>query len=319
MSEKHPVILHHFEVSPLAEVIRLIFGFKRIPWKSVVVSRILPRPELMALTGGYRRTPVMQIGADIFCDTQTMIRELEARYPEPTLFPDGNEGICWAAKAWIDRAFFPNAVTLVFGALVGKVPQSLIDDRTLLRGAAWDPVEMARSAPQMRDHFRAHLGWVEEQLRDGREWMLGSFSLADISCYMPLYYARVNLDQAGLDASGIAAIFREYPKTMAWEKRVKAVGHGSRADITPQQALEIAAANAPACKPAADANDPNGRKPGDRIVIEPDDFGKVPVRGELVASSAQGISVRRFDEQAGEVIVHFPRAGYSVAADDKQK
>ena len=72
-------ILHHFEASPFSEKIRVIFGFKRIAWLSVLIPRILPKPDLMPLTGGYRRTPVMQIGADVFCDTQIIVRELEAR------------------------------------------------------------------------------------------------------------------------------------------------------------------------------------------------------------------------------------------------
>src|SRR5689334_19212590 len=36
-----------------------------------------PRPELMPMTGGYRRTPVLQIGADIYCDTQLILRVLK--------------------------------------------------------------------------------------------------------------------------------------------------------------------------------------------------------------------------------------------------
>jgi len=84
-----PIILHHFDQSPFSEKIRVIFGFKQVAWTSVRISRIMPRPDLMPMTGGYRRTPVMQIGADIYCDTQIIIRELEARFPTPTLFPPG--------------------------------------------------------------------------------------------------------------------------------------------------------------------------------------------------------------------------------------
>jgi glutathione S-transferase len=114
----HPqVVLHHFDESPFSEKIRLIFGLKKITWSSVRMSRIMPRPDLMPLTGGYRRTPVMQIGADIYCDTQRIIRELEYRFPQPSLFPSRNEGIGWASAMWTDRSFFQNTVTLVFGSL----------------------------------------------------------------------------------------------------------------------------------------------------------------------------------------------------------
>ena len=126
----HPIILHHFDASPFSEKIRVIFGFKGLSWSSVRIPRIMPKPDLMPLTGGYRRTPVMQIGADIFCDTQVIIREIERRFPSPTLFPSGGAGLPWALGMWTDRPFFQSAVNLAFGALGHKVPQEFIDDRS---------------------------------------------------------------------------------------------------------------------------------------------------------------------------------------------
>ena len=89
MTTAFPIILHHFEQSPFSEKVRLVFGLKNIDWSSVRISRIMPRPDLMPLTGGYRRTPVMQIGADIYCDTQVIMRELERRFPDADAVPDG--------------------------------------------------------------------------------------------------------------------------------------------------------------------------------------------------------------------------------------
>ena len=106
MSIQNTVILHHFEKSPFSEKIRLILGFKRIAWTSVIITRIMPRPNLMPLTGGYRRTPVMQIGADIYCDTQIIVRELERRFPAPTLFPAGQAGVPWALGMWAASIWF---------------------------------------------------------------------------------------------------------------------------------------------------------------------------------------------------------------------
>src|SRR6202161_3715255 len=133
-----PIILHHFEKSPFSEKIRVVFGLKNIDWTSVLISRIMPRPDLMPLTGGYRRPPVMQIGADIYYDTKCMIRELERRFPEPTLFPNGGEGLAWASAMWTDRSFFQNTVTLVFGALADQVPKDFVADREQLRGVKFD-------------------------------------------------------------------------------------------------------------------------------------------------------------------------------------
>jgi glutathione S-transferase len=298
-------ILHHFEASPFSEKIRLVFGFKKLAWKSVVTSRIMPRPDLIPMTGGYRRTPTLQIGADIYCDTQIILRELETRFPQPTLFPSGHEGMPWALGMWSDRPFFQNTVNLVFGSLADKVPQDFIRDREQLRGAKFDVPAMTRAIPQMKDQFRAHADWIERQLGEGRSWLLGDLSLADISAYMNIWYAQGNL-------GGFETMLRQFPRLLAWVARIKALGHGARSEMSSAEALQLASAATPQSPVFADPNDPNGRKPGDKVSVTPDDYGKVAVTGEIVSLSAQHIAIRRHDERVGDVVVHFPRAGYLV-------
>ncbi len=223
----YPTILHHFDQSPFSEKIRLIFGFKGLSWASVRIPRIMPKPDLMPLTGGYRRTPVMQIGADVYCDTQIIIREIERRFPSPTLFPSGNGGVPWALGLWTDRTFFQNAVNLVFGTLGPKVPAEFVEDRSRLRGASFDIEKMRAAVPQMRDQVRAHLGWIEAQLGDGRPWLLGDFGLADVSAYMNVWYMRSSLVAAEDKAvAGLDRIFAGLKQVAAWESRMRAVGHG---------------------------------------------------------------------------------------------
>jgi glutathione S-transferase len=306
MSAASPIILHHFDESPFSEKVRVVFGLKNIAWTSVRISRIMPRPDLMPMTGGYRRPPVMQIGADIYCDSQCIVRELQRRFPEPTLFPDGNEGLAWAAAMWTDRSFFQNTVNLVFGSLADKVPQEFIADREKLRGAKFDVAAMKSAIPQMRDQFRAHLQWIETQLGDGRPWMSGDKAgLGDVHAYMNVWYVRQNLPDAD-------EIFAEFADMRAWELRMRAVGHGRRSEMSTAAALDIAAAAAPQTVERSDPRDPNGRKPGDRVEVMPDDYGKVRVGGQIVALSPQHIAIRRRDPRAGEVVVHFPRAEFLV-------
>ncbi len=92
----HDIILHHYPQSPVAEKVRVVLGIKNLSWYSVHIPRLPPKPDLVPLTGGYRRTPVLQVGAEIYCDTQCIIRELERRYPHPTLYPNGSAGLPWA-------------------------------------------------------------------------------------------------------------------------------------------------------------------------------------------------------------------------------
>ncbi|MCS3731383.1 glutathione S-transferase family protein [Bradyrhizobium betae] len=306
MPDDLPVILHHFDESPFSEKVRLVFGLKKIAWTSVRISRIMPRPDLMPLTGGYRRTPVMQIGADVYCDTQCIFRELERRFPAPSLFPGGSEGLAWASAMWTDKSFFQNSVNLVFGSLADKVPQSFIEDREKLRGAKFDIAAMTAAIPQMRDQYRAHVGWIEAQLAGGGPWLGGhEASLFDINAYMNVWYVRSNLPVADeLEA--------EFPKVRAWEARVRAIGHGTRTEMSTAEALEIGRSATPQTIEADDPHDPNGRKVGDLVDVRPDDYGRVAVRSRIVALSAQGIAIRRRDDLAGDVVVHFPRAGFQV-------
>jgi glutathione S-transferase len=283
----HPIVLHHFDRSPFSEKIRVVFGHKGLSWKSVRIPQIMPKPDLMPLTGGYRRTPVMQIGADVFCDTQIIIREIERRYPSPTLFPPGAAGAPWALSSWTDSS--------------------------QLRGARFDLDKMRAAIPQMRDQLRAQLGWVEAQLGDGREWLLGDFSLADVSAYMNVWYLRSNLSaDEDQGVAGLNSIFAGLKQVSAWESRVRAIGHGLREEMPADEALAIAAKASPGTFAEDDPNDPNGRKVGDTVRVMPDDYGRVEVSGEIVSLSAQHIAIRRLDERVGEIVVHFPRAGFSV-------
>ena len=100
------LILHHFATSPFSEKVRIAFGIKQLTWKSVQIPSIMPKPDLMPLTGGYRRTPVLQIGADIYCDTQLIMLELEKRAPQPPLLPPGQAGEARAIAMWVDRNIF---------------------------------------------------------------------------------------------------------------------------------------------------------------------------------------------------------------------
>ena len=80
------IVLHHYETSPFSEVLRLALGHKNADYWSVIIPNIAPKPLLTPLTGGYRKTPVLQIDADIYCDTSIAAEAIEA-LPGPTLYP----------------------------------------------------------------------------------------------------------------------------------------------------------------------------------------------------------------------------------------
>jgi len=100
------LILHHYPTSPFSEKVRLVLGYKQLAWKSVIIPAILPKPDVVALTGGYRKTPFLQIGADVYCDSALICDVLEHLHPTPTLYPEDDKGLSRIAAQWADSTLF---------------------------------------------------------------------------------------------------------------------------------------------------------------------------------------------------------------------
>ena len=300
------IVLHHYPLSPFAEKVRLGLGLKNASWKAVEIPRIMPKPDLMPLTGGYRRTPVLQIGADIYCDTQLIMLELERRLPSPALLPKGREGEVRAITMWADRLIFSPAVGVVMSQAADKFGEDFKKDRSEFSGRSFDTARLKAALPTVRDQTYALLSLAEEMLADGRTYLLGAQpTVADCALYNPVWFINQHLGAA-------AAPLDRLPRIGAWFERLKAAGNGKRQDITASDALEIAKAAKPEAT-KVDANDPSGLKAGQKLSVTPDDTGKVPVSGTLVGLTSDRISLARTDERVGDVVVHFPRAGFYVS------
>jgi len=305
-ADAHSILLHQYDISPFSEKVRVVLGIKGLDWHAVDEPVIMPKPELTALTGGYRKIPVMQIGADIYCDSQMIIRELERRHPSPSLYVGDDAGIGWGIGFWTDRPFFQSAVAVIFGSATDFVDEDFKKDREALSGRPFDTEAMKAAVPMMREQFRAQLGWLDAQLGDGRAFLFGDKpGLADANAFYNLAFLR-------WIAHGETALIDAWPNVVAWEGRVKDVGHGNRMELPRDEALAIAKAATSIVEPATDPGEPNGLKVGDTVMVMADDYGRDGISGELVSSSAQHIALKRTDPQVGEVVVHFPRAGFLV-------
>ncbi len=302
------VILHHYPQSPVSEKVRVVLGIKGLDWRSVTIPRLPPKPELMPLTGGYRLTPVMQVGADIYCDSQCIIGELERRYPEPSLFPGGAAGMAWGVSRWTDGPLFTTTIALVFADAGDAMPADFAADRgTLYFGADYDMAAIQAKLPEILASLRAQLGWMEARIATGRTYILGDQpGLPDALCYFLIWFIR------GRYSKG-PEFLAQFPHLCAWEKRVAAIGHGKPSDLSAAAALEIAEGAEPATPEAVDAEDPLGLALGDTVQVLPEAVAGVPaVAGRLRALDAQRVVLDREDDRVGLVSVHFPRVGYQV-------
>jgi glutathione S-transferase len=300
------IIFHHYPSSPFSEKVRVAFGIKNLAWRSVEQPVIMPKPDLIPLTGGYRKIPVMQIGADIYCDTQIILRTLEARHPEPSIFPVKN-GLAYAIGFWSDRPFFMPTVAVVFAEVGDMVPEAFKQDRAKMSGSTFSVEAMKAAAPFARDQWRGHADFVAETLEDGRAFMGGPKpGAADLHAYMNFWWIKAAIPHVA------PQLLAEFPKIEAWVARVAALGHGTSAPMDPKEALAVAKA---ATSDAKKADDPSGRfQPGDAVTVSADDYGRDAIAGRVVFADAHEIAIKREAPEVGEVVVHFPRAGFNVAA-----
>ncbi len=304
----HELILHNYDFSNYAEKARLALGYKGLAWRSVVIPPVAPKPDLVPLTGGYRRTPVLQIGADIYCDTRLILRELERRHPAPPIFPPGYGGIGNAIAFWAENQLFRPMSLYVSGSNLDLLPADLQADRSRMRGLPVpDPETVRRAALRNAAPVRAQIPLVEEMLSDGRPWIAGALtSIADFAVYHALWFITARSDR-------LAHELAPYPRIAAWMAKMRAFGHGRPAPMTAPEALKVAAEAEP--EPTR-ASEPFAEDPplGSAVRIRADDYAKDPIEGELILIDAGEIALRRRDPTVGEVVVHFPRLGYDLRA-----
>lgn len=307
------LILHHYDASPFAEKARLMLGFKQLSWRSVDIPRMMPKPDLTALTGGYRKTPVLQVGADIYCDTALIARRLEAEKATPSLFPEGQEFVVASFAQWADSVVFQHAVSLVFqpesmAVRMGKLPAEVIKAFMADRAGLFSGGSASRlPAEQAQHNWPGLMQRLELQLqREEGEFLFGNASIADFALAHPLWFIK------GTPVT--APLVDDYPAVAAWLGRVLAFGHGSSSAMSAAEAIEIARAATPAALPDEPFAEASGLQAGQRVAVSATDYGVDPVEGELLFAGVEELILARDDERAGRVHVHFPRLGFKVEA-----
>lgn len=306
------IILHHYDASPFTQKALRVLGLKRLAWRSVQMPMLPPKDDLVALTGGYRGTPVMQIGADVYVDSQRIALELERRHPAPTLFPAGDGGLGCMLVKWSD-AFFRTGLAISVNLLAHDWPEPFREDRRRLF-PDFDFDGALRDSTHARTQFRVHAGWLDAQLRARGPFLAGAApGLADIHAHVFVWMGRSYFPEL------TARLLAPFSALLPWEQAMSALGEGSRTEIDAAAALAEAHGSAPeALAAAVDRDDPTGLSAGDLVEVAPDDTRRGGVIGELVALDWQGVTLRREDPRCGVVHVHFPRNGYRVQRADRE-
>ena len=302
------LILHHYTTSPFSEKLRLILGYKKLAWSSVIVPRIVPKPDVLALTGGYRKTPFLQVGADIYCDTLLICDVLEHLQPEPSIYPEPSKGLARTLAQWADSTLFwaamahnfsPKGAADMFAKAPPEAGKMFSDDRRAMS------VNMARLRPaDATGAYKSYLRRLSDMLDDG-PYLLGEVpTVADFAAYHPLWFTRKR-------TPSMSGILQLTPAVLDWMDRMAGIGHGTMTKSDAATAIAQAAASTPhTLLTDSTFQDEHGIALGTRVTVSGESFGPEATEGTLIAATRTHYTLEHTDPRAGTVHVHFPRIGY---------
>ena len=303
------IVLHQYAESPFSEKVRAILGYKGVSYQSVEIPMIMPRPDTIPLTGGYRKTPVMQIGADVYCDTAIICRVIDEIYPENTIYPEERLGMINTVAHWTDTFFFKVCVAIAFQPKAAATNPLFKDDSATSAFMA-DRAEFSKGSSELgmpfetaEPHFISHLNQLDQQLSVGGPFLFGDEpSIADFSTYHNVWFIYTR--------EALRDYFSPFEHLLAWYEKMVSFGHGNVEMIPGSAALAQASAAEP--EEIMDAAFLDDLQAGQSVSVMPIDYGFQPVVGELLAAGMDEIAVARNDNQVGRIVVHFPRTGFQI-------
>jgi glutathione S-transferase len=311
------IVLHHYPNSPFSEKIRLVFGYKGLNWQSVIIPAIMPKPDVLALTGGYRKTPFMQIGADIYCDSALICDVLEKIQPEPTLYPAHHKGAARIVAQWADTTLFwaamaynfsPAGSAQMFGIDSPQATEAIANAKLFAEDRSKMRSGMARlPAADAAASYKSYLRRIANMLDESAFLMGDKPCIADFAVYHPLWFTRHRTPV-------MAGIFDATPNVLTWMDRMAAISHAQSSKLSAIDSIAICATNTPAIIENISQNsifqDEHSIPLGSLVSVASETFGPEPTQGELVAATRMHYTLRRHDGRAGLVHVHFPRIGF---------
>lgn len=301
------LILHHYWPSPFAHKTRMAMGLAGLPWTSVEIPRVPPKPLLLPLTAGYRRTPVLQVGADVYCDTHNIAQVLGDAAPQAgeRLFPGPSRGAALVLAEWVDQTLFPLAIRVVMAEALDTAPPDFIQDRgDLYFGPGWTPEGLRSDAPGVILQLEAALGRLESWLAGLGRCDCRALSYGDVAAAFIAWFLRGRWSRGG-------EVLENHPYLCEVESALEGVGQQPAQQIAAERALAIAAQAVPQAPTGIQRRSDLavGQSVGIRPYVQSSD---PEVFGRLRALTSDRISIDHDDTDVGDVAVHFPVAGYQI-------
>ncbi len=254
--------------------------------------------------------PVLQIGADYFCDSHLIADVLDELAPWPGEQTPQTRAIGALIGGWAEPRVFVMAGALRFRSVDdfggdAALAKAFASDRGPFMAPAADTRRFRDIAQSAHDHVRRFALALEDLLADGRAFIAGGRpSGVDFDAALPLLWLRrpPARDEA---CAGL-------PRLEAWLDRIAAIGPGEHAPMSAEESLAALAA-AQDDEPWRFARPAAGEYAlGARVSIQPGDYGRDPIAGEVVALTDRAIAIVREVEGRGRARVWFPRMGFEI-------
>jgi glutathione S-transferase len=298
------LILHHYDVSPFSQKAQKMMGLKGLSWQSVEMPMIAPKPDVEALTGGYRGTPVLQIGRDVFIDNWMIARALdEFDASGPAINAQGALREA-ALYAWGERLFTP----LLHAALVAYQSEwdadFLADRKRVFPDVNFDTLEAGDC--DRRSQVRAYLGTVEAQLSMGQDFLGGAQADGwDVHVWGMVWMIHTALPT-------LMPIVESFPRLTDWYERMSAFGTGIREDAEIDIAWQALKAGSARPLPDTPDHEPLAQWVGHAVDISAGSADRGSASGRLLAVDHEQL-VLGVEPISGEAAqVWFPRFGYDT-------
>jgi glutathione S-transferase len=300
------MILHHYDFSNYSEKVRLALGLKSFAWQSVIIPAYAPKPTYTPLTAGYRRTPALQIGADVYCDTRLICQMLEELRPQPSLYSANalQRATAEAVSHWAETSVMRPLALYITGINAHRFDADFHRDRAALHKKPQPtPAQVATAGERYRVQFESQWPSLIALLSGPGKFIFGDEArLADFALYeVPWFVRTIGGDQYVPDDAHLRR----------WAADVAAIGHGEMTEICAADALAQARNAEP--RPIAESSrwlETHIEANAEVTITSFDQH--TPASGRLLRADVERITIAHESPETGLVHVHFPRLGYRI-------
>ena len=301
-------ILHQYDISPFSQKAQKMMAIKALAWRSVEMPLIAPKPDVEALTGGYRGTPVLQVGADIYVDNWMIAQALD-RHFESGHSLTGCGALAHAALyAWGERFFAPLLHTALATYQTQWDEAFLADRKQVFPEVDFDVLTL--HDPDRRSQVRAFVATLSRHLSGGSVYLGGDHPDSwDVHAWGMLWMIHSALPD-------LVPIVAEFALVEAWYHRLSALGVGDRQDVSIEVAWAALKTAQHSALPETPASEPLSDWLGSRVTVSTGSADRGASTGVLLAIDDAQAVISVEPRTGATAHVWFPRLGYHLSAAD---